>query len=101
VIVRVDGLADEAVVEVTDNGIGLEERYERVVVEPFRRLHTRHEHPGSGLGLTIASQIAARHGGRLDITSVLGESTTVHFSLSPDAPAMRRSRAEPDTKELR
>jgi signal transduction histidine kinase len=85
VTVRVDGHDDGAFVEVSDNGIGMEERYQALVVEPFRRLHTRHEHPGSGLGLTIANQIVGRHAGRLDVSSTLGEGTTVRCTLSEAA----------------
>jgi signal transduction histidine kinase len=87
IVVRVDGSGRDAVVEVTDNGIGMESRYTDLVVEPFRRLHTRQEHPGSGLGLTVADRIAGRHGGALVVQSALGESTTIRFSLSPTAPA--------------
>jgi signal transduction histidine kinase len=66
----------------------MEARYQRMVREPFRRLHTRQEHPGSGLGLTIADQIVGRHGGRLDVSSTLGEGTTVRFTLSDAASAI-------------
>jgi signal transduction histidine kinase len=82
VVVRVD----DAAVEITDNGIGMEPRYERLVVEPFRRLHTRQEHPGSGLGLTIADRIARRHGGWLTVRATLDEATTVRVGLAPAKP---------------
>jgi two-component system, OmpR family, phosphate regulon sensor histidine kinase PhoR len=41
---------------------------------------------GTGLGLAIVKHIVERHGGELDIASVLGEGTTVSVTL-PAAPA--------------
>jgi signal transduction histidine kinase len=88
VSLRVIGPSDQAIVEVTDNGIGIEARYHNLVVDPFRRLHTRQEHPGSGLGLTIGDLIVSRHGGMLRVTGTPGEGTTVRFTLSPHSPPL-------------
>ncbi len=40
-----------------DNGIGIEEEYLQHIFEPFRRLHSISEYPGSGIGLAICQQI--------------------------------------------
>ena len=42
--------------------------------------------PGSGLGLAIAHDIVNRHGGSLDLTSVLGSGTTVSVHLPLTGP---------------
>lgn len=51
--------------EIGDNGIGFEPRFAERIFEPFRRLHARHEYPGSGVGLAICRQITDRHGGTI------------------------------------
>ncbi|MBR7039385.1 MAG: sensor histidine kinase, partial [Oscillospiraceae bacterium] len=43
--------------------------------------HTRR---GSGIGLAVADEIIAAHGGRLDITSEEGIGTTVTITLPPE-----------------
>jgi signal transduction histidine kinase len=47
------------------------------VCDPF--FTTRHE--GTGLGLAIAKRYLEQNGGRLEITSRLGEGTTVRLRL--------------------
>jgi PAS domain S-box-containing protein len=51
------------VVDVDDNGIGIEPGYEERAFEPFRRLHHISEIQGSGMGLTICRKVAQLHGG--------------------------------------
>jgi len=73
--------ADEWVFTVCDNGIGIEAEKQQTVFEAFRRLHTREEYPGSGLGLYISRKIVERHGGRIWIESEEGKGTRVHFTV--------------------
>ena len=48
---------------VTDNGIGIEEKYREKVFEIFTRLQNRQHHSGSGIGLAICKKIVDRFGG--------------------------------------
>ncbi len=75
VIVEIDG-SDVRVV-VTDTGCGLSAADLEHVLEPFFSTKTE----GTGLGLPIARQIAAAHGGSLKIESVLGDGTRVEVRL--------------------
>lgn len=54
-------------VRIADRGIGIDPSFTERVFEPFRRLHPASEYEGSGLGLSIARAIVARHGGTLDL----------------------------------
>ncbi|MCA9611651.1 MAG: PAS domain-containing protein [Myxococcales bacterium] len=71
----------EVTVRVQDDGIGIEPRFHDRIFELFQRLHTRDEHPGSGIGLALCARIIRRHGGQLGVTSALGEGATFHFTL--------------------
>ncbi len=64
-------------IEVQDSGEGIPLENLKRVTEPF--VTTRNV--GVGLGLTIVKKIVERHGGRLDIDSLLGRGTTVTVVL--------------------
>ncbi len=51
----------EVRVIVADNGIGIEPEYRDTVFGMFRRLHSREEYDGTGVGLAICRRIAERH----------------------------------------
>jgi len=69
-----------ATVEVTDRGPGIVAADRTLVFERFRRgrgVTTA----GSGLGLALCQEIAARHGGQIALDSVPGRGTTVTVIL--------------------
>lgn len=41
---------------IADNGIGIDKAYRERIFEPFKRLHTQTEYPGTGLGLAVAKR---------------------------------------------
>lgn len=68
-------------IEVSDNGIGFEERHADKIFTIFQRLHGRGEYEGSGIGLAVCRRIVDRHGGNISATSVPGEGATFIIEL--------------------
>jgi signal transduction histidine kinase len=52
-------------IQVSDDGMGIPTDFADVIFEPFRRLHSQKEIPGSGLGLSFCKRLVERAGGRL------------------------------------
>lgn len=66
---------------VHDNGIGMEKRFLEDVFTIFRRIETKEEVPGDGVGLAICRRICLRHFGKIWIKSSVDEGTSVSLTL--------------------
>lgn len=92
-VVRIDGrvgvgvvadataVGDICEIEVADNGIGFDSRYNETIFRPFERLHGPQQYEGSGIGLAVCATIAERHGGRITAVGTPGEGATFKVTL--------------------
>ena len=81
--IRVTGEGSVAVLEVSDEGLGMPEEVAARAFERFYRADpSRSRHSGgSGLGLAIVEATAYAHGGTASLTSRPGVGTTVRVVL--------------------
>ncbi len=69
-------------VEVSDNGIGMDEETRRRCLEPF---YTTKGERGTGLGLAMVYGVAQRNGAEIEIESAVGKGSTVRLTFSAAA----------------
>ena len=71
------------IIHVSDTGIGISEEDIARLAQPFEQIDSQHsrKHEGTGLGLALSKSLVELHGGNFQISSVLGEGTTVTFTL--------------------
>lgn len=69
------------VFSVRDNGIGISPEFHDKIFEMFKRLHTKEEYPGTGIGLALCKKIVHNLGGNIWLKSEEGKGTTIQFSL--------------------
>lgn len=80
---------------VRDNGIGMEQSDANGIFKAFRRLHSRREYEGSGLGLATCSELIEAMNGRIWVTSELGVGSVFYISLPKEKLANHSYRTSP------
>lgn len=85
---------------VSDSGIGIEPADQERIFGRFERAVPTHHFGGLGLGLYIAREIVAAHGGTIHLVSQLGAGTTFTVEL-PRSQGAQASTAARGTAEMR
>jgi light-regulated signal transduction histidine kinase (bacteriophytochrome) len=74
-------------IAIQDNGIGFDEKFLRLIFQPFQRLIGRSEYEGSGIGLAVCRKIVERHHGTITARSIPGEGSTFIIQMPRKQPA--------------
>ena len=78
-------------VQVSDNGIGFDQKEAEKIFAPFQRLHGRYSaYKGTGMGLAICKKIVERHGGTISASSKPGKGS-IFMVVLPLSEAHRQS----------
>ncbi|MEC7641014.1 MAG: ATP-binding protein [Nitrospinota bacterium] len=80
------GKAGEWIIQVEQNGIGLDEKHISKIFMPFERLHGRSLYEGTGMGLAICQKIADRHKRTITAASQVDVGTTFSIILPEKQP---------------
>jgi len=67
---------------IKDNGIGFDVDKSDRIFDPFVRVHSSRDYPGTGIGLSIVRRIVERHRGKIWVSTELNKGTTFFFTLS-------------------
>jgi len=72
-----------AVIEVSDQGVGIDSAQQKHIFERFYRVPSEENRriPGTGLGLALVFHIAKAHGGHVEVRSLLGQGSTFSVYL--------------------
>ena len=87
------------IIHVSDTGIGISQDDIARLAQPFEQIDSQHsrQHEGTGLGLALSKSLVELHGGKFKINSVVGEGTTVTFTLPK---TVQKKEALPNTNEV-
>ena len=81
--VSVQASGHHTVIAIRDSGSGIPEAELPLLFQRFKRSRQEEQggRPGAGLGLAFVQVVAERHGGRVEVTSTLGEGSTFRLFL--------------------
>jgi len=82
-VVAVEDDGDKYIIQISDNGIGIEKSHLPRLFERFYRVDKSRsrEQGGTGLGLAIVKHIIEAHGEKINVESTSGYNTTFGFKL--------------------
>jgi signal transduction histidine kinase len=89
-VVPSDGLLEGVVIEVSDNGCGMDDDTQLEIFNPF--FTTKSAVGGTGLGLYVCHNLVRDLGGRLEVESEVGKGSTFRLTLPGKQPREMESK---------
>ena len=77
--IKIEKIKNDCVISFKDTGCGIPDDIKNKVFEPF--FTTKEVGEGSGLGLDISSKIIAKHNGKIEFNSIVGQGTEFKIIL--------------------
>lgn len=98
--VRVQVLEDDdkLTISVSDDGPGIDPRFQSKIFLPFRKLERPEEKPGTGMGLALARRAVETHNGTISVASIPAERRGATFTFT--WPKRLESRADQEDGRL-
>lgn len=81
--ITISGIERETEYEfiIKDNGIGISKKYHKKIFLLFKKLDTKNNFNGIGLGLKVAQRVVNNHGGKIWVDSKYNKGASFHFTL--------------------
>ena len=92
--IRAKQVEQSWVFSVSDNGIGIAPKFHEQVFGIFKRLHRKHQYPGTGIGLAICQRIVKLWNGQLWVESEEGQGATFSFTVPMRSPSGKEAPLE-------
>lgn len=87
IVVSTKLMGDEVDVSIRDHGVGIAPEFMHKLFSRYERYEkTSGKILGTGLGLALAKQIVELHGGKISVSSELGDGSDFHFTLPVNGP---------------
>lgn len=80
--ISAEELEDKIKFSVSDNGIGIDATNHQLIFNMFKRVQSRENYKGYGIGLAHCKRIVELHDGEIQVESSKGEGSTFHFTIS-------------------
>lgn len=74
-------IQNQAVISVSDNGVGFDLKFHDKIFDIFQRLHLNEEYPGTGVGLALVKKTMERMDGKVYAESQIGVGSTFYLEI--------------------
>ncbi len=83
-MINIEGWEQDNIVHyaISDNGIGIDPKFEKAIFEPLHRLHgANSDYKGQGIGLWLTANIVSAHGGEIALDTSYDQGARFVFKL--------------------